>query len=140
MPSFVKHYRDLEKLRVTRNRQRKRNYQKSQNAINSRKHWQEWEIKLVLTSDLTDMESKEIGQYRQYNKQGFYIKKGGENMKSIIQSKKECYFAIPHKDFIHITFTEERTERHQTKTALQFTFVLITIQAMREYIKVKSNY
>ena len=63
MPSFVKHYRDLEKLRVTRNRQRKRNYQKSQNAINSRKHWQEWEIKLVLTSDLTDMElSKEIGR------------------------------------------------------------------------------
>ena len=42
-----------------------------------------------------------------------------------------------HKDFIHITFTEVRTERHQTKTALQFTFVLITIQAMREYIKVK---
>lgn len=43
-----------------RNEWRKRNYNKTTNAINSNKHWSQKEEKLVLMSELTDFELAQI--------------------------------------------------------------------------------
>lgn len=54
MPSFVKNYRDKEKCRITRNRQRQRNYAKT--AIYEPKEWTLKEDALVLEHSMTDTE------------------------------------------------------------------------------------
>ena len=58
----AKFYKDKEKLRITRNAQRKRYYHKTINAKNNRKRWEKQDIELVLTSDLTDMKLSELLQ------------------------------------------------------------------------------
>jgi len=49
-----KQYKDKDKLRITRNEQRKRYYKKTQG--NESRLWTDEEIKLILESKMTDME------------------------------------------------------------------------------------
>ena len=56
-------YKDLNKWRQSKNRQRKRYYKKTQNAKNSGRPWSLEEIKIVMEHDMTDTEiSKLIGR------------------------------------------------------------------------------
>lgn len=54
MPNRKYCYSDLEKYKSTRNKQRKKYYDKT--AIYPYKHWTEEEIDMVMNSDKTDME------------------------------------------------------------------------------------
>lgn len=49
-------YKDLNKWRKSKNRQRKRYYRKTQNAKNSGRPWTKEEIKIVMEHDMTDTE------------------------------------------------------------------------------------
>lgn len=63
MPSFVKKYKDIDKLRRTRNKQRKRYYNKTINAKNQWERWTDEHLQMVLEHKLTDTEiSKKIGR------------------------------------------------------------------------------
>lgn len=56
-------YKDLDKWRSSKNRQRKRYYKKTQNANNSGRRWSSEEIKIVLEHKMSDSEiSKLIGR------------------------------------------------------------------------------
>ena len=60
MPKYVKFYKDKEKCRITRNKQRKQNYRKTAFAKNGREKWQQWEMDLVLEHETTDFELSKI--------------------------------------------------------------------------------
>lgn len=53
-----KDYKNKEKLRITRNKQRKRYYQKSQTGTH--KKWTEYEIAMLFNSEFTDSQLAEI--------------------------------------------------------------------------------
>lgn len=56
-------YKDLDKWRKSKNRQRKRYYDKTSNAANKGERWTQQEIDLVLKHEITDMElSRLIGR------------------------------------------------------------------------------
>lgn len=58
-----KGYKDIDKWRKANNAQRKRYYQKSQNAKNSKKPWTQRDIDLVMEHKMLDSElSKLIGR------------------------------------------------------------------------------
>ena len=58
MPNFIKNYRDKEKCRKTRNRQRQRNYAKT--AIYPPKEWAEEDDALVLEHKMSDRELSKL--------------------------------------------------------------------------------
>ena len=60
MPKCVKFYKDKEKCRITRNKQRKQNYRKTAFAKNGWERWQQWEMELVLAHETTDFELSKI--------------------------------------------------------------------------------
>ena len=64
MPIHLKLYKDREKARILRNKQRKRNYAKGRiNATNSKSRYTEKELLLILDHDITDAElSKLLGR------------------------------------------------------------------------------
>lgn len=55
MPKHLKTYKDKEKARITRNRQRKKNYGKTSFKY-KRRRWTPFEDKLVLNHTITDFE------------------------------------------------------------------------------------
>jgi hypothetical protein len=59
MPLRANQYKDKEKLRITRNAQRKRYYNKTTNIYKRRK-WTTEDIQLILNSNLTDMELSKL--------------------------------------------------------------------------------
>lgn len=54
MPKFVKSYRNKDKARITRNRQRQKNYAKT--AIYDKREWCAWEEDLVMAHTISDMD------------------------------------------------------------------------------------
>ena len=54
----TKNYKNKEKLRITRNKQRKRCYQKSQTGTH--KKWTESEIAMLFNNEFTDSQLSEI--------------------------------------------------------------------------------
>lgn len=56
MPKHLKDYKDKEKARITRNRQRQKNYGKTSFIYKGRRRWTEYEDTLVLEHSITDFE------------------------------------------------------------------------------------
>lgn len=53
-------YKDLEKYKKTKREQQKRYYDKTQDALNSRKCWTPREIKIIMAKNMSDRELSRI--------------------------------------------------------------------------------
>lgn len=50
MPTHLKKYKDLEKAKATRKRQKNRNYNKNDFSTHAKRKWEEWEEEYILNN------------------------------------------------------------------------------------------